>query len=84
MILAVVKMNDNSLESDRAITHFQLNGPETAAGTHMNIVVIRPAIYVRLSEIFPSPFVTTSLSARRNAETEQQQQRNSHTNQFVL
>jgi hypothetical protein len=60
MVLAVFKMNDNSLESNGAIPDFHLYGPEPAAGCHMNVIVISPAIHVSLSEIFPSSFVSVT------------------------
>jgi len=64
MILSVLKVNDDPLESNRAVADFHLYGPKSA-GIHADVVVIRRPINVSLSEVNPSSFVpvTTPLSA---------------------
>ena len=74
---AVFEMHNNSLELNGTTLDPKLDRPERPAGIHRNVVMIVPAIYMRLSEAFPSALAlitVTPLGICSETDTQQEHQ----------
>jgi hypothetical protein len=54
MVAAVLEVYDHAIEFNGAIPDLKQNRPKRPAVIHRDPVVIRPSVYVRLSEVLPS------------------------------
>jgi len=61
-IRAIFKVHNNSLELNAAALDLKLDRPKRSAGINVNVVMVAPAIYTRLSEPFPPAFASIVLS----------------------
>jgi len=88
VVRAVIEVDDNLVKLNRAVSDSKLQSSERTGVVHANFVMVRSAVYVRLTQKIPSivvasiitSIITASLTVRDYSEADEERQRDDKSN----